>query len=227
MTHKSSSRNCANMDFNLLISKKKQYINIRSQFADPSATIMNDILDEVIDKIGEATCYGVIGEVTGTPGSIVYIDQNGALKTSSRLKFDDTDGSETMTTRNVRVTDIFTGGVFETGLESEGLSDFPTGTTIVWNEGKCVKSYKKEDEFVMGVTRNGHNQPIVLGAEPILVTGKVKEGDYLVTSNVPGHCKAVKRRFIFKKDLFGKVIAQALESSEGESNLIKAMIRKM
>ncbi|MFN9978430.1 MAG: hypothetical protein ACK53Y_00880, partial [bacterium] len=62
---------------------------------------------------------------------------------------------------------------------------------------------------------------------PILVTGNVQIGDYIVTSNKKGHGKAVKRGNIFKKDLFGKVIAQALENGSGESYLIKAMIRKM
>ena len=42
-----------------------------------------------------------------------------------------------------------------------------------------------------------------------------------------GHGKAIKRGTLFKKDLFGKVIAQALESGVGESYAIKAMIRKM
>ena len=33
--------------------------------------------------------------------------------------------------------------------------------------------------------------------------------------------------YLFKKNLFGKVIGQALESAEGDSSLIKCMIRKM
>jgi hypothetical protein len=60
-----------------------------------------------------------------------------------------------------------------------------------------------------------------------LVTGKVEIGDYIVTSNKIGPGKAIKRGSLFKKDLFGKVIAQALESGNGESYIIKAMIRKM
>lgn len=89
-------------------------------------------------------------------------------------------------------------------------------------------SYKDEDELVMGVVKHGKDEPIIMGAEYILVTGKVDEGDYLITSSkFPGHCKAIKRGVLFKKDLFGKVIAQALESSDGGNVLIKAMIRKM
>ena len=81
--------------------------------------------------------------------------------------------------------------------------------------------------MVMGVIKQGKDEPIVLGAEPVLVTGKVEEGDYIVTSEVVGHGKAAKEGYIFKKNLFGKVIAQALEAAEGDSSLIKCMIRKM
>ena len=120
-----------------------------------------------------------------------------------------------------------TGGVFEVGLRTEGLKDLPTGTIVTWKDGKCVPCYKPEDELVMGVTREGKDEPIVLGAEPILVTGTVNEGDYIVTSDREGYGKSVKVRYLFKKNLFGKVIGQALESTDGESSLIKCMIRKM
>ena len=79
----------------------------------------------------------------------------------------------------------------------------------------------------MGVIKKGKDEPIVLGAEPVLVTGKVNVGDYIVTSDKIGHGKSVKRGYLLKKNLFGKVIAQALESCDGDSNLIKCMIRKM
>jgi hypothetical protein len=79
----------------------------------------------------------------------------------------------------------------------------------------------------MGISRKGKDEPIVLGAEPILVTGKVDVGDYIITSKKIGHGKAVKRGLLIKKDLFGKVIAQALESGVGDSHTVKAMIRKM
>ena len=42
-----------------------------------------------------------------------------------------------------------------------------------------------------------------------------------------GHGKSVKVGYLFKKNLFGKVIGQALESSDDDSGLIKCMIRKM
>ena len=107
------------------------------------------------------------------------------------------------------------------------MAQLATGTIVVWKYNGCAPCEIDEDELVMGVAKNGRDEPIVLGAEPILVTGKVETGDYIVTSKKKGHGKAVKRGSIFKKDLFGKVIAQALEAGEGESYIIKAMIRKM
>lgn len=144
-----------------------------------------------------------------------------------------TDDSNSLGTENNRFSDLYAvqttiGAFFETGLRTKGIGDYDTGTVVSWEDGKCVCSYKDEDELVMGVVKKGKDEPIILGAEYVLVTGKVDEGDYLVTSgNKRGHCKAVKRGLLFKKDLFGKVIAQALESSIGDSKLIKAMIRKM
>jgi hypothetical protein len=131
-----------------------------------------------------------------------------------------------------RFSDVFAvqttiGGLFETGLRTVGLSEYQTGTIVSWKIDKCVPCEVEEDELVMGVVKNGKDEPLILGAEPILVTGKVEVGDYIVTSNKKGHGKAIKRGSIFKKDLFGKVIAQALQSGEGESYAIKAMIRKM
>ena len=98
---------------------------------------------------------------------------------------------------------------------------------MVWDEDKLIPCDKSEDELVMGVIKKGKDEPIVLGAEPVLVTGKVQVGDYIVTSDKQGHGKSVKRGYLLKKDLFGKVIAQALESASGDSSLIRCMIRKM
>ena len=132
-----------------------------------------------------------------------------------------------------RWSDVFavqttTGGVFETGLKTEKIGDNPTGTIVSWREDGLVPCDSNEDELVMGVIKQGKDEPIVLGAEPVLVTGKVDVGDYIVTSDKIGHGKAVKRGYLLKKDLFGKVIAQALEpSDDSDSCLIKCMIRKM
>ena len=61
----------------------------------------------------------------------------------------------------------------------------------------------------------------MLGAEPVLVTGPIKVGDYIVTSNKQGHGQSMKEQNI------GTIIAQAMESGDGESYNIKAMVRKM
>lgn len=121
------------------------------------------------------------------------------------------------------------GAVFETGLTTEGIGEYPTGTVVIWQDGKVIPCTTKEDNRVVGATLHGKDQPIILGAEFVLVTGKVKEGDWIVTSNKIGHgCAAkTKSKWGFKRDLFGKVLGQALENSDGDSNLIKCFIKKL
>ena len=144
----------------------------------------------------------------------------------------ESDDSSNLGSSSKRWADVFavqttTGGVFETGLRTEKIGDNPTGTIVSWRGDGLVPCDSNEDELVMGVIKEGKDEPIVMGAEPVLVTGKVNVGDYIVTSDKIGHGKSVKRGYLLKKDLFGKVIAQALESCDGDSNLIKCMIRKM
>ena len=139
------------------------------------------------------------------------------------------DNEHALGTKAVRFSDVFAvqttvGAIFETGLTTEGIGELKTGTVVVWNDGKLIESYKAEDSMVMGIIKQGKDEPIILGAEPLLVTGKVNEGDFLITSDKLGHAKASPTGYLLK---MGTVIAQALESSEGESNLIKGMIRKL
>ena len=101
------------------------------------------------------------------------------------------------------------------------------GTILSLNNGILCPCEKEADPLVMGVVSKGENFPIVLGAEPILITGKIKEGDYIITSNIKGHGIGIDPKYIYTKQLFGKIIAQAIESGNGESHIIKAMIRKM
>jgi hypothetical protein len=77
----------------------------------------------------------------------------------------------------------------------------------------------------MGVVKSGKNEPIILGAEPILVTGKIKEGDFLITSSKKGHAKALGTLNL--TGYRGRIIAQALEDFSGETGTIKAMINKL
>ena len=137
-------------------------------------------------------------------------------------------GSSSKRWADVFAVQTTTGGVFETGLKTEKIGDNPTGTIVSWRGDGLVPCDSNEDELVMGVIKQGKDEPIVLGAEPVLVTGKVNIGDYIVTSNKVGHGKSNNRGYLLKKDLFGKVIAQALEKSDdSDSCLIKCMIRKM
>ena len=135
-------------------------------------------------------------------------------------------GSETKRWQDLYAVKTTTGGIYEAGLETKGLKDLPLGTLVVWKDGKCVPCKKYADELVMGVAGE-KNEPIILGAEPILVTGNVKIGEYIITSEVEGHGESIDSKYLLERNLYGKVIGQALESAKGESSLIKCMIRKM
>jgi hypothetical protein len=117
---------------------------------------------------------------------------------------------------------VIAGGYFEEKAANPSLAGYPTGTIVsIGESGDLIKSTVKNDRKVFGVTQNGACQPIVLGAEPVLVTGDIKIGDYITTSSKPGHgMKATCT-------LHGAVIAQAMEAGCGDSYLVKAMIRKM
>lgn len=144
------------------------------------------------------------------------------------------DATRTLGSSQNRWADVYAeqttvGAVFETGLTTNGLGEFPTGTVVVWRNGTVVPCHAKEDNRVVGATKHGKDQPIILGAEYVLVTGEVKEGDWIVTSDVYGHGCAAQTTTFFgrRRDLFGKVIGQALENSQGTSNLIKCFIKKL
>jgi hypothetical protein len=119
-------------------------------------------------------------------------------------------------------TDTVAGAYFEENASHESLKSMRTGTILVMNEdGDLVPCSKEDDMMVFGVVKKGYKQPIIMGAEPIKVTGPIKVGDFITTSNVEGHgMKADNPQF-------GTIIAQAMESGDGESYNIKAMIRKM
>ena len=136
-------------------------------------------------------------------------------------------GSATQKFTNLFATNTFFGGVHEINLETEGLDQMQEGTILSLKNGTLHPCEKEADSLVMGVVSFNSNFPIILGAEPILITGKIKEGDYIITSNVKGHGIGIDPKYIYHKQLFGKIIAQAIESGNGKSYTIKAMIRKM
>ena len=156
------------------------------------------------------------------------ISPTGALINVSSSISPSTDNTYKLGSTLKRFSDVFAvqttiGALFETGLRTDKLSELPTGTIVCWKSNKCVPCTKENDKLVMGVVKNGKDEPIILGAEPILITGEIEEGDYIVTSNKLGHGMKANE----KLKLFGKVIAQALENGDGDSYTIKAIIRKL
>jgi len=117
---------------------------------------------------------------------------------------------------------VIAGGYFEDKVASPKLAQYPTGSIVViGKDGNLELATRENDTRVFGVTQKGAPQPIVLGAEPVLVTGNVKVGDFITTSTKPGHGKRSMHT------IHGTVIAQSMDEGSGDSHLIKAMIRKM
>ena len=133
-------------------------------------------------------------------------------------------GRDTGRYRIVYCETLDSAGLHETNLESEGLDQLETGTVLVWKGGKNLPCTIEADHMRMGIAVYGHNAPLVQGAEPVLCTGEVNEGDYLITSAKEGHAKAVNRAYIVENQLFDCVLGKALETASGESHLVKTWI---
>ena len=131
-------------------------------------------------------------------------------------------GSSSKRWANVYANCTTTGAVIESNLCTNGLDSCPEGSVVIWRDGELQGTTDAYSHRVMGVTAPGSESPIVMGAENILVTGDIEEGDPIVTSNICNHGMRGDR----SDDLHGKVIAEALESGSGESYIIKGMIRK-
>ena len=117
---------------------------------------------------------------------------------------------------------VIAGGYFEEKAANSKLAEYPTGSIVViGKDGELELSTKSNDKMVFGVTKKGACQPIVLGAEPVLVTGDINVGDFITTSDKAGHGKVVLNT------THGSVIAQAMEAGCGCSYTLQAMIRKM
>ena len=168
---------------------------------------------------------------TNNISRLVFDTGSTAGITASAIITPSSDGTYTLGTAGARFKDFFSvqntiGALLETGLTTKGISSYQNGTILIWENGKLIKSYEEFDNRVAGVVQLGKDEPVVFGAEPVLVTGKVDEGDYIVTSNKIGHGMGISRN-TNPIELFGNVIAQAVESGCGDSYTIKAMIRKM
>ena len=115
-------------------------------------------------------------------------------------------------------------GLHESNLASDTTGFHATGTVLVWKDGEAVPCTTEADHMKIGVAVFGNASPLVQGAEPVLVSGEVKEGDYLITSEVVGHAKAVSRSYVIENQLLDCVIGKALETASGESHLVKTWV---
>jgi hypothetical protein len=106
----------------------------------------------------------------------------------------------------------------------KSVSEYETGTVLVWKGGKNVPCVEYADHMRMGIAVKGIDSPLIQGAEPVLVTGIVKEGDYLITSRKEGHAEAISPKLMRQQGLYDCVLGKALENGEGESYLVKTWI---
>ena len=117
-------------------------------------------------------------------------------------------------------------GQHESNLQDreQPVGQYITGTVLSWKDGKNRPCTNFADHMRMGIAVLGQDSPLVQGAEPVLCTGIVEEGDYLVTSEKEGHAVAIPRHIVKEQLLFDCVIGKALQDGEGESHLIKTWI---
>ena len=117
-------------------------------------------------------------------------------------------------------------GQHESNLQDEEqpISQYATGTVLSWKDGKNRPCTQFADHMRMGIAVHGQDSPLIQGAEPVLCTGIVEEGDYLVTSRKEGHAEAMPRHMVVQQQLLDCVIGKALENGDGESHLIKTWI---
>ena len=69
---------------------------------------------------------------------------------------------------------------FGTTITHNQTVEYETGSLVVLGQdGELEISTRRNDRKVFGVTQKGACQPIILGAEPVLVTGNIKAGDFI------------------------------------------------
>ena len=197
-----------------------------------TATSFEDVITTNTEVNGNTTFGNDLTHTHEYTGSVSFtgsltVSDHILPNTNSNGTTGSTIGSETQKFKEIYAVNTFFGGVHEINLKTEGLDKMQEGTVLTLRNGMMCPCENEADPLVMGVVSKGENFPIVLGAEPILITGKIKEGDFIITSNIKGHGKGVNPHYIYDQQLFGKIIAQAIEDGKGESYTIKAMIRKM
>jgi len=133
-------------------------------------------------------------------------------------------GSDSLRWWTVFCETLDSAGLHEKNLSNKDVGDYPTGTVLVWANGKAVPSINRADYMKIGIAVEGMNSPLVHGAEPVLCTGPVSEGDYLVTSRKEGHAVAMKRQAVKEQGLMDCVIGKALMAGDGGSHLVKTWL---
>ena len=124
-------------------------------------------------------------------------------------------------TGTIQANCFITGAFMEANVDVDKIHS--RGTVLELNSCGCVvESTHPNSTMVFGVAAGNDEAPVVMGAEPICITGNICIGDYITTSDVPGHGKRSTQSYPY-----GTIIAQAMEEGSGESHAIKAMIRKM
>lgn len=163
---------------------------------------------------------------TAAPEIRVTVDTNGNLYPSrDRQHFL---GLETNRWQIVFCEILDSAGQHEKNLQNpegeKSVGEYPTGTVLVWKDGKNIPCTEYADHMRMGVAVHGVASPLIQGAEPVLVTGPVKEGDYLITSRKEGHAEAISPELMRQQGLYDCVLGKALETADGESHLVKVWI---
>ena len=133
-------------------------------------------------------------------------------------------GLESNRWRTVYCETLDSAGLHESNLADDSISKYNTGVVLVWQNGKMVPCSKFADHMRMGIAVKGNSSPLVQGAEPVLCTGEVTEGQYLVTSETIGHAVGVDRSYVVEHQLFDCVIGKALESGSGDSFIVKTWV---
>jgi hypothetical protein len=130
----------------------------------------------------------------------------------------------------VLVNDLRTGKIVEENLMTPAqrsdlsLLPFTQGEVLCWNPDaeELIRCTEIASPLVVAIADTA-GKPIVLGKEPVLVTGPVRPGDLLVASEVAGHAVAWSSIGSGSPPA-GAVIAKALEANDGASGLIQALI---
>ena len=185
----------------------------------------NMMISESPDNLGNVAGNLQISN-TSNSAIRVTVDTNGNLYPSrDRLHLL---GLETNRWQVVYCQILDSAGQHEKNLQNpegeKSVGEYKTGTVLVWKGGKNVPCTEAADHMRMGIAVKGIASPLIQGAEPVLVTGSVKEGDYLVTSRKEGHAEAISPQFMRQHGLYDCVLGKALESAEGESHLVKTWI---